>query len=182
VLKYPLSSWLERSYGGQLYLHLGDTCIHSCRGVQQGDPLGPLGFAVALQPIVERIKVEVPNLKIYGWYLDDGTLVDSPSDHLLSLIHHQTKRSPRGLMLNRTKSLLFSPSPTASLSNPLLPDIPLVNEGFSLLGCPVGPSQFYCTEWKRSRNALANSWTCRTLSLSTYCSATACLYPRSHSP
>jgi len=117
VLKYPLSSWLERSYGGQLYLHLGDTCIHSCRGVQQGHPLGPLGFAVALQSIVGRIKVYVPNCKMNGWYLDDGTLVGSPSDLSSALSIIEQEGPPRGLLLNRAKSLLFSPSPTASLSN-----------------------------------------------------------------
>ena len=49
--------------------------IHSCCGVQQGDPLGPLGFALTLHPIVERIKAEVPDLLLNALYLDDGMLV-----------------------------------------------------------------------------------------------------------
>ena len=36
----------------------------SCCGVQQGDPLGPLGFVLTLNPIIERIKVEVPTLAL----------------------------------------------------------------------------------------------------------------------
>ena len=61
-------------YGTQPLLHLGDWTIRSRNGVQQGDPLGPLGFALALHPIIEKIREEVPDLKINVWYLDDGTL------------------------------------------------------------------------------------------------------------
>ena len=49
-------------------------------GVQQGDPLGPLGFALALHPIIERIQAEVPGLLANAWYLDDGTLCGSPDN------------------------------------------------------------------------------------------------------
>ena len=137
-----LSSWLECCYGGRPHLHLEDKCISSCSGVQQGDPLGPLGFAVALQPIVDMINSKVPNLKINAWYLDDGTLVGSPSDLSLALSIVEQEGPPRGLRLNRAKSLLFSPSPTSPISNPLPPEIPLADEGFSLLGCPIGPPSF----------------------------------------
>ena len=75
-----ISAWMECCYGSQPVLHLDDKTILSCCGVQQGDPLGPLGFAVALQPIVERIQREVPNLHINAWYLDDGTMCGSPND------------------------------------------------------------------------------------------------------
>ena len=137
-----LSSWLECCYGGRPHLHLEDKYISSCSGVQQGDPLGPLGFAVALQPIVDMINSKVPNLKINAWYLDDGTLVGSPSDLSLALSIIEQEGPPRGLRLNRAKSLLFSPSPTSPISNLLPPEIPLADEGFSLLGCPMGPPSF----------------------------------------
>ena len=55
-----LSAWMESCYSGQPLLHLGKDIIHS--GVQQGDPLGPLGFALTLHPIIKRIKAEVPTL------------------------------------------------------------------------------------------------------------------------
>ena len=73
-----LSPWMESCYATQPILRLGEETILSCCGVQQGDPLGPLGFALALQPIIERIQQEVPNLAINAWYLDDGTLCGSP--------------------------------------------------------------------------------------------------------
>ena len=59
-----ISAWVESCYGSQPVLHLDDKTILSCCRVQQGDPLGPLGFTLALQPIVERIQREVPNLQI----------------------------------------------------------------------------------------------------------------------
>ena len=48
-----MAAWLECCYGARSSLHLGDNTLLSCCGVQQGDPLSPLGFALALHPIVE---------------------------------------------------------------------------------------------------------------------------------
>ena len=73
-----LSVWMESCYLCQPPLHLGKDSIRSCCGMQQWDPLGPLGFALTLHLIIERIKVEVPTLALNAWYLDDGTLVGSP--------------------------------------------------------------------------------------------------------
>ena len=78
-------------------------------GVEQGDPLGLLCFALPLQPIVERIKRKVPNLHINVWYLDDGTLCGSPEDLLRALEIVEEDGPPRGLSLNRSKSLIFIP-------------------------------------------------------------------------
>ena len=58
-----LAPWMECCYGAQLALHFGDVIIPSCSGVQQGDPLGPLRFSRALQPLLESIKAEVPAIK-----------------------------------------------------------------------------------------------------------------------
>ena len=57
-----LSAWMESCYAGQPFLLLGTDSIRSCCGVQQGDPLGPLGFALTLHPLIEKIKAEVPGL------------------------------------------------------------------------------------------------------------------------
>ena len=51
-----MASWLECCYGSQPPLHLGNRTIPSCCGVQQGDPLGPLGFALALYPLSKTSK------------------------------------------------------------------------------------------------------------------------------
>ena len=129
---------MECSYGDQPLLHLSDHSLFSCSGVQQGDPLV---FALALHPIVKIIQLEVPGLLINSWYLDDGTLRGS-LDNLaaaLSIIE-----SPRGLFLNRSKSLIAAP-PNFPIAHPLLSDIPVTSEGFTLLGSPLGSAEF-CLE------------------------------------
>ena len=114
--------------------HLGSSTIYSCCGVQQGDPLGPFGFALALHPIIEKVREKVPGLLINAWYLDDGTLCGSPCDLRKALDIIEEDRSARGLHLNRAKSLLFVPA-GASMSLSSLPsEIPIMREGFDLLG------------------------------------------------
>ena len=104
-----IAAWMECCYGAQPLLHFGDHTILSCCGVQQGDPLGPLGFALALHPIVERIKRELPTLLINVLYLDNGTFCGSAEDLLKALAIIEEDGPSRGLYLNRSKSVLFIP-------------------------------------------------------------------------
>ena len=117
-----ISAWMESYYSCQpllLLLLLGKDSIHSCCGVQQGDPLGPLGFALSLHPLVERIKADAPGLALNAWYLDDGTLVGSPED-LAAALHIVESDGPTlGLHLNRSKSLLFIPEEVVASNLPL---------------------------------------------------------------
>lgn len=73
-----LSAWMESSYSSLPLLFMGPESLRSCCGVQQGDPLGPLGFALTLHPLIEHIKEELPALSLNAWYLDDGTLTGPP--------------------------------------------------------------------------------------------------------
>ena len=133
---------MESCYGAQPVLHFGEHTILSCCGVQQGDPLGPLGFALTLQPLIECIAREVPSLRINAWYLDDGTLC-GPPDALAKALHIIERDGPaRGLHLNRAKSCLFIPVDADPSANLLPPEIPVVRDGFTLLGCPIGPPCF----------------------------------------
>ena len=140
-----LSAWLESCYSCHPLLHLGKDVIHSCCGVQQGDPLGPLGFSLTLHPIVERIKAEVPSLALNAWYLDDGTLMGPPEGLSAALDIVERDGPSLGLHLNRGKSLLIIPSQCDASQSPLPPDIPVISGGFCLLGCPIGPPS-YCEE------------------------------------
>ena len=142
-----MAAWLECCYGAQPLLHLEDHTILSCSGVQQGDPLGPLAFALALQPILERIKCEVPNLLINAWYLDDGTLCGSAADLAAALEIVEEDGPSRCLKLNRGKSLLYIPGDASSAVNSLPSEIPSVRSGFDLLGSPIGPRP-HC-DWGR---------------------------------
>ena len=111
-------------------------------GVQQGDPLGPLCFSLTLHPVVEQIKREVPGLLISAWYLDDGTLCRSPSDICSALTIIESQGPSRGLLLNKSKSLLFVPADATLPVHVLPPGVPTTNGGFELLGSPVGPPSF----------------------------------------
>ena len=104
-----LAAWMESCYSCQPFLHLGEHSLLSCCGVQQGDPLGPLGFALTLQPLIERLKADVSGLNLNVWYLDDGTLMGSPEDLAAALRIVESEGPPLGLHLNRNKSLLFIP-------------------------------------------------------------------------
>lgn len=137
-----MAAWMESCYGSRPFLNLNDHIIESQCGVQQGDPLGPLGFALTLQPILERIRDELPELKINAWYLDDGTLCGSP-DFLAAVIKIVEEDGPvRGLFLNRSKSLLHIPKDADLSLNHLPSEIPVTRGGFLLLGSPVGPPSF----------------------------------------
>ena len=137
-----LSAWMESCYSCLPFLHLGDDSIRSCCGVQQGDPLGPLGLALTLHPLIERIKAEVPSIALNAWYLDDGTFVGTSED-LSAALHIVERDGPSvGLHLNRGKSQLFVPRESDASRSSLPPDIPITREGFCLLGCPIGPLSF----------------------------------------
>ena len=138
-----MAAWMESCYGAQPIFHLGADSILSCSGVQQGDPLGPLGFALTLQPIVERIKAEVQGLNINAWYLDEGTLCGTPDDLVEALWIVEEEGPARELLLNRAKFLFYIPEDGDSSYNPLPPDIPTTETGFILLGCPVDPPQLH---------------------------------------
>jgi hypothetical protein len=51
-----LSAWVELSYGSQAHLQFGRGVLLSCIGLHQGDPLAPLLFALALQPLILKMQ------------------------------------------------------------------------------------------------------------------------------
>ena len=82
-----LAPWVDSMYGEQSGLWMDGHRIDSQRGVQQGDPLGPLLFSLALQVAIERVQAraefESPgDLDFMVFYLDDGALA-GPSDVVL---------------------------------------------------------------------------------------------------
>lgn len=119
-----MSPWIESCYSDRPNLLFGKDIIHSCTGVQQGDPLGPLGFALTLQPIIDSQRFPVSR------YLDDGTLVGSPDDLLAALRIVESDGPSIGLHLNRSKSLLHIPPEADASLSPLPPDIPVTRQGF----------------------------------------------------
>ena len=76
--RFPeLARWTQWCYGQPSHLTFGTHTLSSSSGVQQGDPLGPLVFATAAQPLVERLgslTVGDRALEVNTFYLDDGGL------------------------------------------------------------------------------------------------------------
>ncbi len=108
-----LAAWMESCYSCQPLLHLGEDTIHSCSGVQQGDPLGPLGFALTLQPLLERLQADVSGLRLNVWYLDDGTLMGSPED-LAAALHIVEREGPPWASISTAPSLSSTSQRTLS--------------------------------------------------------------------
>ncbi|PNY15245.1 auxilin-like protein [Trifolium pratense] len=120
-----ISLWVEFLYDQSARLYIGDDHIMSSTGVQQGDPLGPLLFALVLHPLI-----------LHAWHLDDGTVVGD-SREVAKAFDIIRETGPRlGLVLNIRKTEIFWPSCDGSkLREGLFPsDIGRLVLGVKLLG------------------------------------------------
>jgi hypothetical protein len=133
--------WTEFCYSQPAHLFFGEALLASMAGVQQGDPLGPLLFSLVLQPLVERIQREFPDLDLNVWYLDDGTIIGHKED-VFRVFELLREEGPNiGLFLNVKKNELWWPS--RSEPDPFPKDVERVaNAGVKLLGAPIGTAEF----------------------------------------
>ena len=143
--------WVLTSYATEAKLVIGPHIILSQAGLHQGDPIAGLLFSLVLQPIIDRIQREVPNLELYAWYLDDGTQVGNKEDFQRVVDIIRAEGPARGLHLSSAatvrppthpKSTVWFPRQTAG-DDPLVRGIPNIKEnGIVLLGTPVGDQAF----------------------------------------
>jgi len=120
-------------------LYEGET-LSSQRGVQQGDPLGPLFFALALHRLVRDIGAKYPSLDLNVWYLDDGVIAGDYQD-VQGAIDVITEQGPAlGLEINRRKCEIVGANvcPPADMFKGILPG----TGQFDILGAPVGSESF----------------------------------------
>lgn len=107
LLPYYLAAYGSHS---RLYFKAGDIIIASAEGVQQGDPLGPVFFAL----VVAKFLKDAPPLVATAlakchvlWFLDDGVFVGPPGD-VSTIVEWIRSHGPTmGLMLNTDKSAVF---------------------------------------------------------------------------
>ena len=142
--------YVEMTYGCSALQFVGPHVVESTTGVQQGDPLSPLLFALTVQPLVQDIHRDCPEMH-QGWYLDDGTFVGP-----LAVVQHAVQmvvdRAPAfGLSLNPQKSRVWAP-----VHNPLhIQGFPLGfthehRAGLTVLGAAITVSAEYAASVARA--------------------------------
>lgn len=113
-----MMKWVLTCYGHQAVLMFGNTVILSQAGFHQGDPLASLLFSLVLHSVVRIINQRLPNLRVNGWYLDDGGLLGRLAE-LREVVDIVLEHGPaRGLFLStkasssNPKSTIWCPSAT----------------------------------------------------------------------
>ena len=147
--RFPgLTRWAWWCYGGHTCLRFGSSTLTSAGGVQQGDPLGPLFFALAIQALAEELQQGV-DLAVF--YLDDGLLAGDIAAVSAALTHLQHRAASLGLTLNLHKSEVIAVGSTSPADlDGHFPAALLytatgasrVMRNFELLGAPIGDDAF----------------------------------------
>ena len=144
-LKFPsIYNWVIYCYGDESLLDYDGFTIQSSCGVQQGDPIGPLLFALALNMLVEKINASC-SLPIHIWFFDDGTLVGCKAELLKALNILSIEGKQYGFEVNFEKCELFWPSDTDLSEFPSeIKRIPTAGVELlgSYIGCPESQERF----------------------------------------
>ena len=146
-LHFPgLAPWAEWCYDRHTRL-LFDGVLTSEVGVQQGDPLGPLLFALALQPALQAAQsgpaASRPELAFA--FMDDAFLAGGCQPVAASLTRLVSAARQVGLQLNPQKcELIVCGGLTASVDARAFPAGIRVNASgnFLLLGAPIGQARY----------------------------------------
>ena len=128
---------------------MGTTRISSSCGVQQGDPLGPLLFALALHKVSHSGSADLT-----VWYLDDGT-IGGPAERVAAEAKRIKEAAATiGLQLNERKcEAVSSDSTFAAAIRTILPDCSAIDPAeCELLGAAVGASAVATSLAKRTSN------------------------------
>ena len=123
------------AYSTPSFLFFGEDIIPSSEGVQQGDPLGPLLFCLAVHDLVQQLQSEF-NI----FFLDDGTLGGSLEGVLEDFSTVERMAGELGLQLNRDKSeVICDDSSTRSAMLRAVPGLSVTEQDHAtLLGSPIG--------------------------------------------
>ena len=120
-------------YSSNTNLFYGDHVIASAEGMQQGDPLGPLGFSLAINGLITKLKSD-----LNCWYLDDGCLLGSfqdVQDDFNAILRNQDSF---GLAINSSKCEIFDPFSLRSDDSNVFENARVLSTAnASLLGSPL---------------------------------------------
>ena len=151
VAHFPgLARWVAWCYGKASSLQFGSsTTLQSAGGVQQGDFLGPLLFAAALQPLASSLRAGQLDLSFF--FLDDGVIAGDVAAVQQALQEVERRGATIGLRLNLAKCEVVGVGrlDASTLSNRLPPELLRTPDGasrlqwnFELLGAAVGDVAF----------------------------------------
>ena len=131
---YPL---VHCCYSSRTHLFYEEVTLLSREGIQQGDPLGPLLFCLAIHSLIWKLRSE---LRIF--YLDNGLIGGHALEVSNDNIPIQEEASHLGLCLNLKKSELIATNPLESHVLLSAPDLITVHPNHaSFLGAPIGSLQ-----------------------------------------
>ncbi|XP_047989335.1 uncharacterized protein LOC125228717 [Leguminivora glycinivorella] len=133
-----LFPFLHQCYSTPSNLLFNGTTISSQVGAQQGDPLGPLIFCLAIQKVVSSL-----DSPLNVWYLDDGTIGGSPETVLNDLHKLVPALREIGLEVNPAKCELFCCDSSVGVRTDFEEVLPglryLQKSSLCLLGAPIFP-------------------------------------------
>jgi hypothetical protein len=111
--RYPsIFAWVQYSYGSAATLFAGNDVLYARRGVQQGDPLSPLLFALAIHPLLMQLSSKC---HLAAAYLDDITLKGSSSQVRDAVSFVEAEGPAYGVFLSSEKTVIWWPAhPTIS--------------------------------------------------------------------
>ncbi|XP_048001834.1 uncharacterized protein LOC125238542 [Leguminivora glycinivorella] len=172
-------NFLWQCYSSPSKLFYQTDPLFSSVGCQQGDPLGPAIFSLAIHPILKNL-----NSKLNIWYLDDGTLGGEAISVLDDLVKLKTDLQLIGLSLNFSKCELFVTETCPSKDHILqqfeqvAPGIKIINkETLQLLGCPIMDQSFHRFIDKKIEIFKASSHRLANINIhSAYCIIKHCLF------
>ena len=131
--------FVHSAYSSPSSLYCGNDILQSSKGVQQGDPLGPLLFCLSLYHLHSQMRSEFCIV-----YLDDVTLGGNVEDLAHDLRVFQHEAAALGLQLNQRKSEIICndwlvPSPILDL----ITDAVITDPNIAcLLGSPIGNIEY----------------------------------------
>jgi hypothetical protein len=102
----PAAAWVHWAYGGSSTVWFSENTINVSSGVQQGDPISPLLFALALVPTIRKLG-DIASLRQL-WFLDDGLLQCRVEDLPQAIATLDEGLAHVRLQLNRRKSEILA--------------------------------------------------------------------------
>ena len=132
-----LTTYFRWSYGSAspVYTRDGDVLCESATGVRQGDPLGPLFFCAALQPLLLELQNAFPTC-FFPTYMDDIHVL-GPARLMPQVLRAIKVAAERiGLKLKEAKCARYTAHDPAAQGDLL------AREGVVCLGAPIGTDAF----------------------------------------